>query len=207
MSEIELAIFWLGWVLATASPGPATLSIISCAMNNGRWPAISQALGTLTGGAFWGITAATGMGALMLTNVWLFEILRYVGAFYLLYLALKSIKKVISSSGIQLPAATQSNKRHLYFRGLLINLTNPKAILQWGALYAVVVPLDAEVSYIMSIFGVLFLGGVIVYISYAVLFSNSKLVNIYSEFSKFIEAGFALFFGFAGFKVLTSKLE
>ena len=89
------------------SPGPATLSIASCAMTHGRRAALCLSLGLLVGGASWGIAAAAGMGKLMLTNAWLFEVIRYFGATYLLYLAYKSFRSAMSEKAITMPVGTR----------------------------------------------------------------------------------------------------
>jgi len=207
MNGYELLVFWLGWVLAVASPGPATLSVIGCATRNGRMAAVIQALGILTGGGLWGVAAAIGVGSLMMANAWLFEILRYLGALYLLYLAANSLKRVLRPTEIRVSAVVRQSKKQLYFRGLLINLSNPKAILQWGALYAVIVPAHATILYVFSVFGVLFMGGAFVYIGYAVLFSSNRISRIYLKLGRVFDAFFALFFGMAGMKLIFGKLN
>ncbi|MBT8408749.1 MAG: LysE family transporter, partial [Alphaproteobacteria bacterium] len=64
-------------MLAGGSPGPATLGIAGTAMASGRRAALAFALGILAGSASWGIAAALGLSAVMLANVWLFEVVRY----------------------------------------------------------------------------------------------------------------------------------
>lgn len=207
MSGYEWMVFWIAWVLAVSSPGPATLSIVSCAVQHGRRSAVSQALGILTGGAIWGVAAALGVGSLMVANAWLFEILRYLGGIYLLFLAATSLKKALGSPEVSFIVENEVSTRQCYLRGLLINLTNPKAILQWGALYALVVPAHATLLYIFSVFAFLFTGGVVVYVGYAFVFSKSKLTYIYRAFGKYLDMFFSLFFGLAGLKLIFTKIS
>ena len=87
MTTVELAALLLGWAVAVASPGPATLAIAGTAMGSGRAQALALATGVITGSAFWGCAAALGLGLVLTTNAWAFEILRYLGAGYLLFLA------------------------------------------------------------------------------------------------------------------------
>lgn len=80
--EIYLVI--LGWAIAAGSPGPATLAISAAAMNGGRLSGVAIAAGVSCGSACWGLAAALGMSTIMLANAWLFEVIRYAGAAYLL---------------------------------------------------------------------------------------------------------------------------
>ncbi|MEO0999444.1 MAG: LysE family transporter, partial [Pseudomonadota bacterium] len=90
MSGAELALLWLAWILGGASPGPATMALASTGLARGRAPALALAAGIVAGSAIWGVLAALGLGALMLANAWLAEALRYLGAAYILWLAVKA---------------------------------------------------------------------------------------------------------------------
>ncbi|MEM6595980.1 MAG: LysE family transporter, partial [Pseudomonadota bacterium] len=95
MSEaflFPLPLILLGWALGGGSPGPATLAISGTAMGYGRLSGLTLAFGVVIGSACWGIAAALGFSAIMTTNLWLAETVRYLGAAYLLYLALKSLR-------------------------------------------------------------------------------------------------------------------
>ncbi len=207
MITIDFVLIWIAWILTIGSPGPATLSIASCAMAHGRRTAFWLSLGILIGGAGWGIAAAAGMGALMLTNAWLFEVIRYFGAIYLLYLAYKSFRNAMSEKAITMPSVQDPDVRSLFYRGILINLSNPKAILGWGSVYALLVPASASVWEIAYVFGALYSGSILIFIGYAMLFSNSRFVQIYQASRRNFELGFSLFFGVASLKLLTTKLS
>ena len=87
MQEIHYGLILVAAFVATASPGPATLAIAGTSMNSGRRHGMAIALGILTGSFIWSLSAAFGMAALMYANAWLFDLLRYFGAAYLLFLA------------------------------------------------------------------------------------------------------------------------
>ncbi|MEE9429019.1 MAG: LysE family transporter, partial [Paracoccaceae bacterium] len=102
MTGIEFAIFYVGWMIAGGSPGPATLSIAGTSMEQGRKSGLIFALGILVGSASLGLAAASGMSALMLANAWVFEVLRYVGAAYLLFLASKALRSAMRPDAVML---------------------------------------------------------------------------------------------------------
>ena len=95
MSGYEFALFYVGWMIAGGSPGPATLSIAGTSMENGRKAGLIFALGILAGSACLGLAAASGMSAVMQANAWVFEVLRYLGAAYLLFLAIKALRSAV----------------------------------------------------------------------------------------------------------------
>jgi len=206
MEEINYLLIIASAFAAVASPGPATLAIAGTSMGYGRYIGLSLAAGVLTGSLFWSFAAAFGLAAIMHTNVWLFEILRYCGALYLLYLAFKSLRSAFSSTTLELPSNEIATAKGNYIKGLLIHLTNPKAILFFGALYSIGIPATAKPIELLSV--ILAVGSVssLVFLGYAILFSNRLARQIYLKSKVVFESVFSLFFGVASFKLLTSEI-
>lgn len=203
MTGIELLLIWVGWVLAGGSPGPATLGIAGTAMREGRGQALAFATGILAGGAFWGVAAALGMGAVMLAHVWVFSLVKYAGAAYLLYLAVKSLRSAFSEKIIHEGTVVGGTRFAAFKKGALIHLTNPKAILSWGAVFSIILPPTATGTQIFGMFFFLYSGGILVFIGYAFLFSMPAAVRVYQASRRWFELGFAALFGAAGVKILT----
>lgn len=206
MTGFELILLWIAWVLGGGSPGPATLGIASTSMSAGRQLGLAFSLGILFGSAFWGLAAAFGMSALMVSNAWLFEAMRYIGAGYLLYLAFKSLRSAMSSKSPLMGRAQTGGMWRVFVKGALIHLTNPKAILGWGAVYAIAIPADAAMGDLLWMFGFLYSGSILVFIGYAFLFSSGGVVGTYQRMRRWFELTFAALFGLAGLKILTSRL-
>jgi len=146
------------------------------------------------------------LSAIMFANAWVFEVLRYIGAGYLLFLAYRSARSAMSPAHTQLRSVTARSRRSAYGKGLAMHLTNPKAILFFGALYSVAVPVTATALEIASVVVVVGVQSVAIFVTYAVLFSNPRIVGIYVRLRRWFEGAFALAFGFAGFKLLTARL-
>lgn len=204
MTGFELILLWIAWIVGGGSPGPATLGIASTSMNTGWRMGLAFSLGILFGSAFWGLAAVLGMSALMLSNAWLFEALRYIGAGYLLYLASKSLRSALSRQGRLTGRAQSGTAWRVFCKGALIHLTNPKAILGWGAVYAIATPADAAIGDLFWMFGFLYSGSILVFIGYAVLFSSPGVVRVYQHMRRWFELTFATLFGLAGLKILTA---
>lgn len=202
----EFAAIWIGWLLAGGSPGPATMGIAGTAMTGGRKDGLAFALGILAGSASWGIAAALGLSAIMLTNAWLFEIIRYAGAAYLGWLAIKALIRVANPSNAQVGTPFSGSFANLFMKGAAIHITNPKAILSWGAIYSIVAPANASVAMLFGYFALLYAGSILIFIGYAFLFSSAPMVRAYGRSRRWFDLAFAGFFGFASFKILTARL-
>ncbi len=147
------------------------------------------------------------MGALMLTYGWLFAAVKYAGAAYLLYLALKSLKSAFSGATLAEGVVATGTPWAAFRKGALVHLTNPKAILSWGAVFSILLPPSAPGLQIAGLFAFLYSGGIIVFIGYAWLFSTPKAVAIYRRAKRWFELAFAALFGLASLKILTVRAE
>lgn len=206
IADVNLALILLAALLATASPGPATLAIAGTSMACGRRYGLALAAGVTTGSLAWSTAAAAGLSALMLANAWAFEVLRYAGAAYLLFLAFKSARSALMPGTPALRQVAAPTLRTAWRRGLLLHLTNPKAILFFGALYAVGVPAGAPVETLALVIAAIGLQSLLLFHAYALLFSSPPLTAGYTRLRRWFEAVFAIAFAAASLKILTAKL-
>ncbi|WP_299847078.1 LysE family translocator [uncultured Roseovarius sp.] len=206
MTGYETLLILVGWAVAGGSPGPATLAISGTAMQAGRMAGLTIAGGIVCGSASWGIAAALGIGAVMLANVWVFELVRYAGAAYLLYLAVKSLRRAVRPEDLS-AAPGADDLRRLFFKGMLLHVTNPKAILSWGAIYAIALPAGAGMAQVWQLFAMLIAVSMLVFFGYGVLFSAPRIARGYARARRWFDGLFAALFGAASIKILTARLE
>lgn len=207
MQEINYLLIAGAALVSIASPGPATLAIMSLSMSKGRSYGMMIALGILTGSLSWSIAAALGMGAVMQANVWLFEMLRIVGALYLIYLSYRSLRSAFISTDLNPEKVEAISHGAAYRRGLLIHLTNPKAILFFGALYTLALPVGASLASVISVF--LFVGTISagIFLGYAIVFSSETVRNWYMRSRQVFNIAFGVLFGFAGVRLLVTRIN
>ncbi|MDQ7019950.1 MAG: LysE family transporter [Robiginitomaculum sp.] len=204
--EINLPLILLAALVTMASPGPATLAIAGTSMSSGRVSGLSLASGITTGSFIWSVLAALGLGAIMLANAWVFELIRYFGAAYLMFLAFKSGRSALSKKNMPIQSMT-GTRSTLFRKGLLLHLTNPKAILFFGSLYSLGVPAGSSMyELIMVIISVGF-QGFIIFHGYAILFSSNAMTRVYLSLRRWFEGIFAIGFGAASIKILTTKVQ
>ena len=206
-SDINLPLILAAAFVAPVSPGPATLAIAGTSMKSGRRFGLAVATGVTTGSWAWSIAAALGLGAVMLANLWAFEALRYLGACYLLFLAYKSARSACEPSTRVTRHVAVSSLKTAYAKGLALHLTNPKAILFFGSLFAIGIPVDASLQSLALVIVTVGIQSFIVFHGYALLFSSPPMIAGYEKMRRWFEAAFALAFGAAGLKILSAKLD
>lgn len=134
---IQYWLMYLALAIAAAStPGPAVLFIMTNTTLYGWRKAIFAALGNIVGLLVMGIIAVTGLGALLNTSELVFNLVKYAGAAYLVYLGMKLFcQKGINLSEMsgQLSPETKS-ARKIFVQAFGVALSNPKAIVFLTAL-------------------------------------------------------------------------
>jgi threonine efflux protein len=205
--DINLPLILAAALLASGTPGPATLAIAGTSMAAGRRIGLALASGVTTGSLMWSTAAACGLGALMLANVWVVELLRYFGAGYLIFLGLKSAKSALTpNQAVPLGLAVASPKR-AYAKGLALHLTNPKAIFFFASVYSLGVPATATPRELATVIVAVGLQSFVIFHGYALLFSSGVVARRYLRARRWFEGAFALAFCAAGVKILAAKLQ
>ena len=137
MFETALAIpFWtyVAYVAAVvvllATPGPNMMFCVACGMKGGARAGIAAGAGAAAGMVIQTALVAVGVASLVMASPVAFDVLRYGGAAYLLWLAWESW-----NAGDDLERRLgRGESLRAFFRGLVTNLTNPKVILFMVAL-------------------------------------------------------------------------
>jgi threonine/homoserine/homoserine lactone efflux protein len=189
------------------SPGPAVLAIIGTSMEKGRQPGLWLTVGVISGSAVWGSAAALGISAVLISysNVLIF--IKIAGGIYLLWLAWKSLKSAIEPQDKTINLKSKSGTVwQLWRAGFLLHLTNPKAVIGWTAMIALGVTPSSPlwVSFVLVIGGVFI--SFLCHALYACVFSTRRMSAIYLRAKRPINLLFSGFFGFAGFKLITSRI-
>ncbi|MDB2448742.1 LysE family translocator [bacterium] len=207
MADIPYWLIVTAALIACASPGPATLAISNTALAGGRSRALAVASGIWSGSLLWSTSAAFGLSAIMLANAWLFEVFRYLGAGYLLYLSYRSLRSLMRPAVSSPAIASRGALWAAYRRGLLIHLTNPKAVLFFGALYSLMLNPNTSAAALFSVIIVVSCTNATVFFGYALLFSNARIRRGYDRSRRVFDALFAGFFATAGIKLWLSRLS
>lgn len=123
---------WLAYVAAvfviSGTPGPNMLLSMTHGIHHGLRGTFSTMLGLLAGLAIVLSISLGGLGALLLASAFAFDIVKYVGAAYLIYLGVKTWRAPASRLGTE--GWPDASRAWVRFRiGIIVSLSNPKAIL------------------------------------------------------------------------------
>jgi threonine/homoserine/homoserine lactone efflux protein len=146
-------------------PGPDTLVVVRNLVRGGRGQAVRTAVGVLSGLVVWVGTASLGLSALLRASRTGYDVLRIVGAAYLLYLGVQSLRsRTVPMSGADaggdsLPVAAR--RRGLlgvgYGAGLATDLLNPKVGVFFVTFLPGFVPHGENVGLATLLFGAIFI--------------------------------------------------
>tara|TARA_R110002049_G_scaffold29972_2_gene102027 strand:+ start:111982 stop:112596 length:615 start_codon:yes stop_codon:yes gene_type:complete len=139
------------------TPGADMMFCLGQGIRSGPRAAIAASAGVSAGGMVHVALAGLGLGALVATLPWAFDVIRWIGVAYLLYLAAQALRPTSAARD----AAPALRARRAFRTGFIVNLTNPKVILFVLAFVPqFVVPQAGSVLGQFLIFGaVLALGG------------------------------------------------
>jgi threonine/homoserine/homoserine lactone efflux protein len=136
MSPLEqsLIAFSLAAALLTVTPGLDTALVLRTAAAEGPRRAFAASLGICLGCLAWGLLVGVGLGVLLQASELAYQVLKWIGAAYLLYLGLRLI--IAPRAGDEEGEAVAPARANWFLRGLLTNLLNPKV----GAFYVSFLP-------------------------------------------------------------------
>jgi threonine/homoserine/homoserine lactone efflux protein len=122
----HFAIFLGAAAVLALTPGPGIFYVLGRTLHGGRREGVLSAFGTFVGGAIHALGAALGLSAVLMTSATAFEVVRYAGAFYLVYLGISMIR----NRRTETTAQNEENKPHRQFlQGVATEVLNPKTAL------------------------------------------------------------------------------
>ncbi len=133
--------FLLTALIVVASPGTGVLYTLAVALGRGAAASVSAAFGCTLGIIPHLVAAILGLAALMHTSAVLFQIVKFAGVAYLLWMAWSTLKErgLLDAQ----PERTQLSHIAIMRRGILINILNPKLSIFFLAFLPQFVPADS----------------------------------------------------------------
>lgn len=133
------------WFVTLLIPGPNFLATAYTATTQSRRLGLFVVCGIAVGTAVWATASLLGLGFLFSTAAWLYEGLKLAGAVYLIYFGIKTIR---SARRVDRPVAlprTPASAHQAFWRGVVVDLSNPKAAVFFTSLFAITVPPAAPI--------------------------------------------------------------
>lgn len=126
--ETWLAFFAACWVISL-SPGAGAIASMSCGLQYGFWRGYWNALGLQLGLILQIAIIAAGVGAILAASATAFHVIKWFGVLYLVYLAVKQWRALPADLSDESAVRPIGKPLSLVFRGFLVNVSNPKALV------------------------------------------------------------------------------
>jgi threonine/homoserine/homoserine lactone efflux protein len=167
---VSLATFAVAAALIVLLPGPDTLVMIRSLVHGGRRRGVATAAGVLCGLAIWVSAASFGLSALLRASRVGYDVLRFAGAAYLIWLGVQSLVLRRSRMQPSAPAgqAGRPGRGGLlgtgFGAGLLTDLLNPKVGVFFVSFLPGFVPHGYAVGPVTALLGVVFIAETALYL-------------------------------------------
>jgi len=131
----QYLLFFIIAVITIMSPGPGVVLTLSNTVRYGFTHALSSILGIACGTFIIAGISATSLGVILATSSIAFTVIKYIGAAYLLYLGIKLWRAPAVDLAVRLKKSPQQQMQKRFFEGLLMQLSNPKAVFFFIAVF------------------------------------------------------------------------
>ena len=195
-------------LIGAISPGPSFVLVARTSIAVSRTDGLCMAIGMGVGGVIFAVLVLAGLHAVLASAPWLHFILKFFGGLYILYLAVqiwRGAKESIVISGVEGSSPNTAMKSFLL--ALLTQISNPKAIVVYGSIFAALLPRDMPLSAILALPFLVFLVEAGWYTIVAITLSSKSSTTLYLGLKSTIDRAASLVMGTLGLKLLAEAKQ
>ncbi len=153
--EIVTLVFLLTSTVIILTPGQDMILVMSRSIAQGQKAGVMTAFGVSVGLLGHTLLATLGLGALLLSSEFLFSIIKFIGAGYLIYIGYQLLRS--KDHTINMKNLSKVSYKKMFIQGALSNIMNPKvAIFYFSYLPQFVIPNSGNETIQLFILGVTF---------------------------------------------------
>ena len=172
MLSSQLYLFMGAALVLLLVPGPAVLYITTRSATQGRLAGLVSVLAIETANFIQAIAATLGLSAILLSSALAFDIVKYLGAAYLIYLGIQRLFALDKKSEDKV--VKKDSLSRIYWQGFAVNILNPKTALFFFAFFPQFVdPAKGNVIAQNMLLGAIFVGMAIITDSIYALLASS----------------------------------
>ena len=166
-------VFALATLILNITPGNDVIYVVSRSAGQGVRAGVISALGIMAGCLVHITAAAVGLSAVIAASATAFDVIKYVGAAYLIYLGIRALLSRRTSIDLKRNMPSLSYRK-IFFQGAITNVLNPKVALFFLAFIPQFIDAGTAHPQRQALFlGIWFnISGTVVNILYAVLFGR-----------------------------------
>ena len=124
---MSLIPFVIAAVVLAITPGPGIAYVVARTVAGGRSEGLASCFGTGVGGLIHVLAAALGVSLIIAQSAWAFNVLKYVGAAYLVYLGVRML--VRQDQAVAFDAVAAQGARRAWVEGIAVEALNVKTAL------------------------------------------------------------------------------
>ncbi|MBU9812042.1 threonine export protein RhtC [Rahnella sp. C60] len=187
-------------LIALMSPGPDFFFVSQTAASRSRKEAMMGVIGITLGVLVWAAVALMGLHLILQKMAWLHQIITVGGGLYLCWMGWQLLKsaRAKKQNGDETPVALPARGR-TFMRGLLTNLSNPKAVIYFGSVFSMFVGDSVSGGERLGIFLLIVVETLAWFSLVALVFALPKMRRGYQRLAKWIDGVAGVVF--AGFGV------
>ena len=196
-------------MIALASPGPDFFFVSQTAASRSRKEAMMGVIGITLGVAVWAAVALMGLHLILQKMAWLHQIITVGGGLYLCWMGwqlLKSARSKKQDGGVETDVAVALPARgRTFMRGLLTNLSNPKAVVYFGSVFSKFVGDSVSGGERSAIFLLIVIETLAWFSLVAMVFALPKMRRGYQRLAKWIDGVAGVVFAGFGIALIVNR--
>lgn len=198
------------WAVTVMMPGPNFLAVAHATLARSRRHGLWVVAGITVGTAIWATASLAGLGLLFRTAGWLYTAVKLLGGAYLIYLGLRMVLASRNPTPIRAQTASEGIAAHSgawagFRRGLLVDLSNPKAAAFFASLFAVAVPPAAPLWLQASVVAAVVAVAAVWYSAVALTLGSRSISAAYRQAERLITAIAGAVFMALGLRLATDR--
>lgn len=182
MSLNFILLFSMTVFVASIIPGPSMLLALTHGMHYGAKRTISSAMGNVTVTIIQASISIAGLGTILITSETTFQLIKWVGASYLIYMGISMLcsSKMSLSPSVLNNSNKQHSLRRMYLQSAFVTAGNPKAIIFFTAVFPQFI--DSNVPYLFQFLILISICGFITFNCFMIYaIGGQKIISLFSK--------------------------
>ncbi|MFN3579566.1 MAG: LysE family transporter [Pseudomonas sp.] len=201
----EFLLVALVHLLAVISPGPDFAVVIRNSVSSGRRAGCLTALGVGCGISLHVGYSLAGIGLLVSQSLWLFNLLKWLAAGYLIYLGIKALRSQPQRLNGDPQPATSLSPTRAFTQGFITNGLNPKATLFFLSLFTLVIDPLTPIT-VQALYGLyLTFATAFWFVLVALVFSHRRMRRGFNRLGHWFDRGMGVILTGLGVHLLLSE--
>ena len=184
--SLLLSLFAMDF-LACVSPGPAFVAVTQVSARRGTRAGLAAVLGVIAAALLWCAVVLSGLTILFQLVPWLYTAMKIGGGLYLAYVGILLLRGGAADTPAAENGASDLSLANSFRKGLLVGLTNPKAVIYFSSIFTLFVKPSSPLWLDAAAVGIVAFDCTVWYGFVGVLFSRPVVRRLYERLQRWVE--------------------